>query len=99
MQDELAGRHRAKASPGGRIVSHRAARAGTRARRSLIMGRNSVFGAGLAVPLVSEGSPMDRGWPGSGFCRGIHRRWTQLRRGEYDSETLRSVPSWGLSVL
>ena len=29
----------------------------------------------------------------------IHRRWDRLRRGECDVETLRSVPSWGLSVL
>jgi hypothetical protein len=29
----------------------------------------------------------------------IRSRWAQIRRGECDTETLRSVPSWGLSVL
>ena len=29
----------------------------------------------------------------------VRRRWDRLRRGECDVETLRSVPSWGLSVL
>jgi hypothetical protein len=42
---------------------------------------------------------MDRGWPAIALSQGIRRRWTQLQRGEYDSGTLRSVPSWGLSVL
>src|SRR5438046_5286376 len=49
--------------------------------------------------LVIEGLPMDRGWPVLALSRGIRSRWTQLRRGEYASETLRSIPSWGLSVL
>ncbi len=31
--------------------------------------------------------------------QGIRRRWDSLLRGEYDPETLRSVPSWGLSVV
>src|SRR5207253_452010 len=42
---------------------------------------------------------MERGRPVSVLSREIRRRWTQLWRGEYDAETLRSVPSWGLSVL
>ncbi len=42
---------------------------------------------------------MATGWPVSSLSQGIRNRLDQLRQGEYDSGTLRSVPSWGLSVL
>ncbi|HZW34089.1 MAG TPA: prenyltransferase/squalene oxidase repeat-containing protein [Isosphaeraceae bacterium] len=42
---------------------------------------------------------MERGWPVIAVGRRLRRRWAQLRHGEYDAATLRSVPSWGLSVL
>jgi hypothetical protein len=42
---------------------------------------------------------MERGRPVSALSREIRSRLGQLWRGEYDAETLRSVPSWGLSVL
>ncbi len=42
---------------------------------------------------------MATGWPVNSLSQGIRNRWDQLRQGEYDSGTLRSVPSWGLSVL
>ena len=42
---------------------------------------------------------MEKGWPVTALRRRIQRRWDQFRHGEYDAETLRSVPSWGLSVL
>src|SRR5689334_21800310 len=42
---------------------------------------------------------MPRSWPAESLRQGIRRRWDRARRGEYDRETLRSVPSWGLSVL
>jgi hypothetical protein len=42
---------------------------------------------------------MEKGSPVYALRWGIRRRWADFRRGEYDSDTLRSVPSWGLSVL
>src|SRR5262245_23602294 len=37
--------------------------------------------------------------PGSACDRDVRARWPRFLRGEYSSETLRSVPSWGMSVL
>ena len=42
---------------------------------------------------------MAKGWPVISLSQGIRNRWEQLREGEYDLGTLRSIPSWGLSVL
>jgi hypothetical protein len=42
---------------------------------------------------------MEKGWPVIAVSRSLRGRWARFRRGEYDAETLRSVPSWGLSVL
>jgi Squalene-hopene cyclase C-terminal domain/Prenyltransferase and squalene oxidase repeat len=42
---------------------------------------------------------MAHGWPVMPLRQTIRRRWERLQRGECDPETLRSVPSWGLSVL
>ncbi len=42
---------------------------------------------------------MAPGRPVVSLGQGVRRRWDRFRRGEYDPETLRSVPSWGLSVL
>jgi hypothetical protein len=42
---------------------------------------------------------MSRGWPVVSLKQRIRRRWERLWRGECDPDTLRSVPSWGLSVL
>jgi Squalene-hopene cyclase C-terminal domain len=42
---------------------------------------------------------MARALPIESLGQGIRRRWESLRRGEYDPETFRSVPSWGLSVV
>jgi hypothetical protein len=36
---------------------------------------------------------------GISAIRSIGERWSAMCRGEYDRETLRSVPSWGMSVL
>ena len=42
---------------------------------------------------------MAPGWPVVSLGRECAGAGTGFRRGEYDPETLRSVPSWGLSVL
>ncbi len=42
---------------------------------------------------------MAQGWPVVPLRRAIRGRWDRLWRGECDPDTLRSVPSWGLSVL
>src|ERR1700761_6910020 len=42
---------------------------------------------------------MARSWPVVPVKQGIRRRWERLWQGECDPETLRSVPSWGLSVI
>src|SRR5262249_30582635 len=38
-------------------------------------------------------------WPVVSLKQGFRRRWDRLWRGECDPETLRSVPSWGMSVI
>ena len=38
-------------------------------------------------------------WPVVSLIEGFRRRWDRLWRGECDPDTLRSVPSWGLSVI
>jgi hypothetical protein len=42
---------------------------------------------------------MAQGWPVVPLRQTIRRRWERLSRGECDPDTLRSVPSWGLSVI
>lgn len=42
---------------------------------------------------------MARSWPVASIGQGFRRRWERLWSGECDPETLRNVPSWGLSVL
>ncbi len=42
---------------------------------------------------------MAHGWHVVPLRQSIRRRWDRLRRGECDPDTLRSVPSWGLSVI
>jgi Squalene-hopene cyclase C-terminal domain/Prenyltransferase and squalene oxidase repeat len=42
---------------------------------------------------------MSRSWQGTAFGRRIQARWTRFWRGEYETTTLRSVPSWGVSIL
>src|ERR1022692_1531615 len=42
---------------------------------------------------------MSRSRPGIALGRRIQVRWSQFWRGEYEATTLRSVPSWGMSVL
>ncbi len=42
---------------------------------------------------------MDKVGPVRALRQAVHRRLERLGRGECDPETLRSVPSWGLSVL
>ena len=42
---------------------------------------------------------MAHGWPVVPLRHSIRRRWDRLWRGECDPDTLRSVPSWGLSVI
>ena len=42
---------------------------------------------------------MATSWPPTSAARGIGERWTRFWRGEYDRDTLRSVPSWGVSLL
>lgn len=37
--------------------------------------------------------------PPDTLVRSLGDRWSRFRRGECDRETLRSVPSWGVSVL
>src|SRR5262249_784972 len=42
---------------------------------------------------------MSRAWPVESLGQSIRRRWNAFRHGEYDPETLPSIPSWGLSVV
>ena len=42
---------------------------------------------------------MARSWPAQTLLQRIGERWSRFWRGEYDRDTLRSVPSWGVSVL
>ena len=42
---------------------------------------------------------MPKSWPPHSLPRSIAERWSRFWRGEYDRDTLRSVPSWGMSVL
>ena len=42
---------------------------------------------------------MSRSLPGTGLGRRFQERWSQFWRGEYETTTLRSVPSWGMSLL
>ena len=42
---------------------------------------------------------MARSWPPHSLLRRIGERWSRFWHGEYDRDTLRSVPSWGVSVL
>jgi hypothetical protein len=42
---------------------------------------------------------MPQSWPVASLRQGFRRRWDRFWRGEYDPETLRTVPSWGLSVI
>jgi len=42
---------------------------------------------------------MARSWPGVSLVQSMGERWSGFWHGEYDPETLRSVPYWGMSVL
>jgi hypothetical protein len=42
---------------------------------------------------------MARNLPDAAWAPHFRERWSRLVHGEYDPETLRSVPSWGLSIL
>lgn len=42
---------------------------------------------------------MSSGGPLASTGRAIQRKWSRALRGEYEADTLRAVPSWGLSVL
>ena len=42
---------------------------------------------------------MTRSSPAAAWIRDASGRWSLFFRGEYDSATLRSVPSWGMSLL
>ncbi len=42
---------------------------------------------------------MASSWPPRSPLRSFVERWSRFWRGEYDRDTLRSVPSWGVSVL
>jgi hypothetical protein len=42
---------------------------------------------------------MATSWPPDSPHRRLAERWSRFWRGEYDKDTLRAVPSWGMSVI